>query len=145
MVNDARALLSFYLAEPDPEWDGTYVTVKDPGDGSVEALALVEFEACLSARLGAPNDEVFDGHPLSGRGLDEHTAQLVKNSRWIRELEAINSVHGAYNRGWWRDLKHYVFWFHDSTFECIAKSCKLETYRESMAEMLARMAKRLLG
>src|SRR5262245_56986113 len=30
MVNDNRALLAFLLSVPDPEWDGSYVTVKSP-------------------------------------------------------------------------------------------------------------------
>jgi hypothetical protein len=145
LANDYRALLSFYLREPDPDWDGTYVTMKDPRQGSVESLALVEFKLCYSARLGVPNDEVFDGHPLAGKGLDGYTAQLVKNSRWLREMEAINRGHHRYNPDSWRDLNHYVFWFHDSTFECVAKSYTVECYRESMADMLARMAQRLLA
>src|SRR5262245_3031305 len=116
-VSDNRALLTFYLSEPDPKWDGTYVTVKDPSDGCTEPLALVEFERCHSAKLGGPNDEVFGGHPLYGRGLEGYEAQLVQNSGWVRELEKINSVHRMYNPASWRDLKHYIFWFHDSTFE----------------------------
>lgn len=145
IVSDTRALLSFYLRETDPNWDGSYVTLKDPSDGSVESLALVEFEHCISAKLGGPNDEVFEGHPLSGRGLEPYSAQVVKNSRWIQELESINSVHRMYNPDLWRDSNHYVFWFHDSTFECVARSYKVETHRESMTEMLARMAQRALA
>src|SRR5437016_9773261 len=30
MVNDHRALLAFLLSEPDPAWDGSYVTIKNP-------------------------------------------------------------------------------------------------------------------
>jgi len=41
MVNDNRALLAFLLKEPDPNWDGTYVTVKSPTDEQQEPLALV--------------------------------------------------------------------------------------------------------
>ena len=103
-MNDHRALLSFYLREHDPDWDGSYVTIKDPSDRSVESLALVEFDFCFAARLGAPNDEVFEGHPLAGKGLDGYTAQIVKNSRWIHELENINSVHRMYNADSWRNL-----------------------------------------
>ena len=57
-----------------------------PGSPDVESLALVEFVGCVSARLGSPNDEVFEGHPLSGKGLDGYTAQRVVNSRWLAEL-----------------------------------------------------------
>jgi hypothetical protein len=144
IMNDNRALLAFYLNEPDPNWDGSYVTVNDPASGALEPLALVEFEDCLSAKLGSPNDEVFEGHPLQGRGLKAYKPQRVENSHWLRELERINSVHRLYRPDLWKDLNHYVFWFHDSTFECVARAFRVETFRESMAEMLARMIRRLL-
>ncbi len=124
--NDYKTFLAFYLRVPDPGRDGTYIIVKDPGDGSAESLALVEFFRCVSSRLGTPNDEVLNGHPLFGKGLDGYTAQKVENSRWIAELEAINKVHRCYAPDRWRDLNHYVFWFHDSTFECVAESYKVE-------------------
>ena len=67
------------------------------------------------------------------------------NSRWLAELEAINSVHRCYRPEVWRSLNHYVLWFHDSTFECIARSFTVEVFRESMAELLARACRRLLS
>jgi hypothetical protein len=97
--NDYRCLLTFHVREHDPNWDGTYVTVKDPGSGSVESLAL----------------------------------------------EAVNSVHHRYDPARWRPLHHYVLWFHDTTFECVAESFTVELHRESMAELLARACKRLLS
>ena len=145
MVSDNRALLAFLLNEPDPAWDGTYVTVKNPADEQPEPLALVEFDFCISAKLGAPNDEVFDGHPLSGKGLEAYTAQRVVNSRWLKEIEKINSVHYRYRPESWRDLTHFVFWFHDKTFECIARSYKVETHRVSMKQLLDMMVKRLIS
>lgn len=145
IASDYRTFLAFYVRDVDPNWDGTYVTIKDPGDGSVETLALVEFQNCLSAKLGDPNDEVFEGHPLSGKGLDGYTAQRVVNSRWLAELEATNSVHHCYRPEVWRSLNHYVLWFHDSTFECIARSFSVEVHRESMADLLARACRRLLS
>ncbi len=142
--NDHKTFLTFYVREPDPDWDGSYVIVKDPGDGSVESLALVEFFGCSSAKLGSPNDEVFGGHPLSGKGLDGYAAQRVVNSRWMAELEAINRVHRRYDPARWRNLNHYVFWFHDTTFECVAESFRVEVFRESMVDLLARVCQRLL-
>src|SRR5579883_2405693 len=53
--NDHRCLLTFHVREPDPAWDGTYVTVKHPGSGQAESLALAEFAGCVSAKLGSPN------------------------------------------------------------------------------------------
>jgi hypothetical protein len=144
LVNDYRALLAFLMNEPDPNWDGSYVTIKDPVSDQFERIAVVEFEHCISAKLGGPNDEVFEGHPLSGRGLKAYTAQLVVNSRWIKELETINSVHSMYRSDYWRDLKHFVFWFHDSTFECVAKAFRVDTFRASMKAVLAQMVDRLI-
>lgn len=141
--SDHCAYLAFLLAEPDPDWDGTYANIKSPGDAAAEPLALVEFRSCVSAKLGAPNDEVFEGHPLHGRGLDGYTAQIVINSPWLSELERINSVHSGYHPEPWRALKHYVFWFHDSTFECVAESHAVEVFRESFSSLLARICARI--
>lgn len=145
LQNDYRTFLTFYVNEPDPAWDGTYVTVKDPGDRSVQSLALVEFLGCISARLGSPNDEVLNGHPLYGKGLASYTAQRVVNSRWLAELEAINKVHRGYDPDYWRNKKHYILWFHDTTFECVAESYKVELFRESMADLLAKVCQRLVS
>jgi hypothetical protein len=143
MVNDDKALLAFLLSEPDPAWDGSYVTIKSPGDEQPEPLGLVEFEHCTSAKLGTPNDEVFEGHPLNGKGLEAYGAQRVVNSRWLKELEKINSVHRMYRPEFWKDRNHYIFWFHDSTFECVARSFKEETYRMSMKALLGLMVERM--
>jgi len=128
---------------------GTYMrvdgTMLDREDGSPDSVALVEFKGCASVKMGSPNEEVFGGHPLSGRGLDEYSAQLIQNSKWIAELEAINKVHQYYQAERWRTLKHYVFWFHDSTFECVAESHEVEVYQETMADLLSRACRRLLS
>jgi hypothetical protein len=144
LVNDYRALLAFVLREPDPEWDGSYVRVVDPASTEPEPLALVEFERCVSAKLGSPNDEVFRGHPLHGKGLSSYTAQRVVNSRWLKEIEAINSVHRQYRPSSWADLQHFIFGFHDSTFECLAESFKVEVHRQPMRDLLNRMVDRLI-
>lgn len=141
LVNDYEALLAFIISEPALDCDGSHSVSRDLAHSA--PLALVQFERCLSAKLGAPNDEVFGGHPLSGKGLEPYAAQRVVNSAWLRELEAINAVHPRYAPAQWRDLNHYVFWFKDSTFECIAQSYQIEIYRESMKALLVRMVDRV--
>ena len=42
-------------------------------------------------------------------------------------------------------MHHFIFWFHDSTFECIARSYKVETHRVSMKELLGLMVGRLVS
>lgn len=144
-TNNYRVFLTFYLAIHDPTWDGSYVVVKHPGDESAASLALVEFLGCQVARLGTPNEDVFRGHYLHGRGQESYTAQLVRNSPWIAELRSIHSVHERFRASDWGDLKHYVFWFHDSTFECIARDYRLELHETSMLNLAHEVLRRLLG
>ncbi|MFN3650974.1 MAG: hypothetical protein ACK47B_15470 [Armatimonadota bacterium] len=141
--SDYRTLLSFYAREP--VRDESAIKISTATDPDEELLAVVEFTGCVSAKLGSPNDEVQNGHALYRRGLDSYTAQRVVHSRWLAELEAINSVHACYNPARWAELSHYVFWFHDTTFECIAKSYTVELHRESLAAMLERMCRRLIS
>ena len=144
LVNDHRALLMFLVNVPDPSWDGSYATVKDPASALPESLALVEFKRCISAKLGSPNDEVFAGHPLAGKGMEPYSAQLVKNSRWLAELQTINSVHRGSRPELWGQRHHYVFWFHDTTFECIAEGFEVELHDCSMPELLSKACARLV-
>lgn len=143
-MNDHRAFLIFLVRVVDPNWDGSYATMKDPKSEQIELLALVELHRCISAKLGSPNDEVFDGHPLSGRGLEIYSAQLVRNSRWLSEIQRINSVHAGYKPEAWQQRNHYVFWFHDKTFECIAESFSVDLHRCSMPDLLALACRRLV-
>jgi hypothetical protein len=145
LCNDYKALLTFILRDTKPVGEGASIEIISTADEKVRPVALVEFTPCFIAKLGSPNDEIFHGHPLQGRGLDGYTAQEVVNSRWLAEIEAINKVHHCYNPASWRDRHHYVFWFHDTTFECIARSFKVEVYQESMEAMLARMCQRMLS
>lgn len=144
LCTDYQTLLTFYVNEPDPHWDGTTVNMADPSSPEPELLCLVTFHNCESAKLGHPNDEVQSGHPLAGRGLEGYTAQIIRNSPWIAELAETNSVHPNDDPECWKSLNHYVFWFHDSTFECVAESYDTEVTRESMGSLLGRLNARLL-
>lgn len=144
LCNDYRTFLTFYVSEPDPVWDGTYVTVIDPSSQEEASLCLVTFNNCVSAKLGHPNDEVLSGHALYGRGLEGYTAQIVINSPWIKEVAKNNSVHRGDDPQGWNSLYHYVFWFHDSTFECLAKSYEVELSREPLSQLLNRVQEKLI-
>lgn len=144
LCNDYRTFLTFYVREPDPNWDGTYVKVVNPASTEPLSLCLVTFKHAVSAKMGHPNDEVQRGHPLAGRGLEAYTAQIVKNSPWLKEVAKTNSVHPQHRPDRWTSLNHYVFWFHDSTFECLAESYDVETGSESMPELLRRVQEKLL-
>ena len=143
VANEYRVFLIFLLRVPDPNWDGTYVTIKDPSAGATESLALVEFVHCTAFKMGTPNDEVLSGHSLFGKGLEGYKAQEVFNSRWLKDLQNINKVHMHFDPDSWRDRHHYILWFHDSTFECVARHYKVETFKESFPELVARATRRL--
>jgi hypothetical protein len=145
LCNDYRTFLTFYVREVDPNWDGTYVNVRDPASTEAGSLCLVMFKNCASAKLGHPNDEAQCGHPLAGRGLEGYTAQIVKNTPWLKEVAKTNSAHPYDSPDTWTSLNHYVFWFHDSTFECLAESYEVEVTSETMPELLNRVQKKLLG
>ncbi len=143
--SDNRALLTFYVDEPDPDWDGTYVNIVDPGSKDPVTLCLVTFNSCASAKLGHPNDEVQQGHALAKHGLEGYTAQIVENSPWLAEVAKTNSVHPNDRPEHWESLHHYVFWFHDSTFECLAESFEVEVSKEPMSELFRRVQEKLLS
>jgi hypothetical protein len=144
LCSGQRAFLIFIQRKIDPSWDGTQVTVKSPSSKGAESLALVEFHGA-TVKFGAPNDEVMSGHPLQGKGLMGYGAHYVMNSRWTRELEEINKVHPQYNPEVWKNLKHYLFAFHDETFECIADGHRVETHRTSLPDLVQIVARRMLS
>ncbi|RYX80894.1 hypothetical protein EON83_26490 [bacterium] len=136
IANDYLTFLIFYAREAAPYNDGTPVTLQNPEH---DLLAVVEFKHCMSHRMGTPNEDVHKGHPLFGKGLDSYTAQIVHNSRWLTELETINKVHRYYRESVWQNLTHYIFWFHDGTFECIAESYKVELVQDTLANLLTKV------
>lgn len=127
--NDLQTFLIFLLPDRPPDLNG---------------LAIVEFERCVSAKMGAPNDEVYSGHPLYGKGLEGYRPLQVIHSPWIRELEAINAVHPGYDRTRWQGLTHYFLGFHDCTFECVARSFIVETGHGAISDALATVCRRLM-
>jgi len=143
-LNDYRAFLTFYIRENDPNWDGTYVNVIDPVDETPVSLALVQFNSCAIAKLGAPNDEVFHGHPLEGKGLEAYSPLVIKNSKWIEEIKSINKVHSYYSESHWLNRNHYLFGFHDTTFECIADSFDVSLYKTNMESLMKIVCKKML-
>jgi hypothetical protein len=144
LASDSRTLLLYIRQDAAPYLPADSVHIVNPSDSEELPLAIVEFVRSHGHRFGSPNDEVFHGHPLYGRGLDPYGAHLVLNSRWITEVEAINSVHSQYDPVRWRDLKHYLLLFHDSTFECIARGHELQLLSTTYVRALAVAHERLL-
>ena len=143
VLSDEHKILLAYIVQDTPsDWDGSYVRIIDPST-SGEPLALVEFTFYWSFMFGAPNDEAFHGHPLANRGLHPYGAFQIENSSWIRQLEKMNSVHPYHNPGRFEKLRHYIFAFHDSTFECVAEGFTVSGHEGSLESILPIMQSRL--
>lgn len=142
LSDEHKILLAYIVQDTPPNWDGSQVRVVDRGT-SGEPLALVEFSAYSSFMFGLPNDEAFAGHPLANRGLHPYGAFQIENSSWIRQLEQMNSVHPYHKRQRFERLKHFIFAFHDSTFECVARDFTVSEHEGSLENLLTVMESRL--
>ena len=132
-----------YLVEDRPaDWDGRTVRVVDYATRDVP-IALVEFVRPRAHLFGPPNDEAFTGHPLAARGLHPYGAFEVHASSWVRALERMNRVHPRHDPTRFERLRHFVFAFHDSTFECVAHGYRASTHAGPLSALLPAMSRRL--
>lgn len=103
--------------------------------------AVVEFQRCLLTRFGHPNDEARWGLPKYAScayGIYE-----VKNSSWIKEVVVANrhsfpATSDDYVR------RHFLFTFHDSTFECLADDLSIRVVERPYREVFAGLASRVI-
>jgi hypothetical protein len=137
--DEHHVLLAYLINEPDLDWDGSYVNMVGPDTGD-QLVALVRFESPNAHMFGPPNDEAFSGHPLASCGLSPYAVFEINDSSWLRRLERMNSVHPHHDRvRFMANRRHFVFAFHDTTFECIAKGFTFEVTRASLQSVLPRM------
>jgi hypothetical protein len=142
VADEHRVFLIYLLEILEPGWDGSTVRVVDAD--SSEPAAIVEFEMVTAHTLGPPNDEAFAGHPLAARGLKPYTAFRIDESSWLRGLERMNRVHEYHDRKrFMTDKNHYVFAFHNSIFECVARCFTVNSHpgppREAVASVVGRL------
>jgi hypothetical protein len=137
LADDTTLLLAYLVSEPDPNWDGGYATsVSIESEGLV---AIVRFRFPRAHIFGPPNDEAFHGHPLAGRGLGPYAVWEVRHSSWIRQLERMNAVHPYHRSEQFAAYRHFIFAFHDSTFECVAEDFEVSVQPGSIRAALAKM------
>ncbi len=137
-----KTLLLYYIAEHDPDWDGSYVRMASPASQAVRGIALVEFERCTDVKFGGPNDEA--GHWLVGRGYGGYGPYLVKNSQWIEEGMRLGSRHPNFDPSTWPEQNHYLLAFRDQTLDCLADGYRIEELRISYPEALDVARQRLI-
>ena len=100
------------------------------GDGGLTLTYVAEHEkhvritfvAPLVHYFGPPDDETLEAHPLAAAGLTRHAAFETHNSRWVEELRTMNRAHPQHSNVRFDRLRHFIWTFHDSTFECLAEN-----------------------
>lgn len=129
--------LAYYMQDVADGWDGTTVRVLSDSDGD-EPCALIVFQMAYVHMFGPPNDEAFAGHPLASRGLRPYAVFEVRHSSWIHALERMNAVHPHHKPEHFSRYRHFIFAFHDTTFECIAESFTVSIHRGTVRSVLLR-------
>jgi len=125
VADESTVALRYATAESD----------QDEGDLGIQ-MAIVRFESCWAHYFGSPNSEALHGHPLYGRGLTFYGIFEVLDSSWIRLMEKRNRVHQHHSPARYAELRHFIFTFNDSTFECVAESVTSQTALWRDAEVL---------
>lgn len=141
VADEGIVQLAYLAQDSDPDWDGT--SIRSVDQRSDEPVVLITFQRTRAWFHGPPNDEAFTGHPLAERGLHPYAVFRVDDSSWVRRLERMNSVHPYHRPEVFELLNHYVFAFHDSTFECVAQGLTPEVIDGPLASVVLRMAQAL--
>jgi hypothetical protein len=108
----------------------------------VAGTAVVEFKRCLVSRFGYPNDEARWGIPQYENvsyGIYE-----VLNSTWIKEVVRMNRYRFPKTTDAYV-AKHFLFAFHDDTFECLADDLTIEVVNEPYHMTFERIRRRALA
>jgi hypothetical protein len=111
LQNDYSAIMTF-----------SAVTIGSDGSRTKTGTAIIELDRCQWTTFGYPNDEAIAGHPLYGRGLCAYGIFEVHDSHWVRRMFEQNKVSFPNTKPW--SVRHFLFSFHDSTFECICHGIK---------------------
>jgi len=141
LSDEGKTLLAYLKSDVPDDWDGSSVRIVD--HRSEGPIVMVEFKAVYALMFGPPNDEAFSGHPLYERGLQPYAAFEIVNSSWIRSLEKMNSVHPYHRPEEFEKRRHFVFAFHDSTFECVTDGFEVSEMRGSMRTIVPVLADKL--
>jgi len=115
-----------------------YYMQDEPDEFMLEAVGLVKFEGFHAFQFGPPNDEAFNGHPLYAKGLRPYGMFQINNSTWIKDLCQRNSVHPYHSDAVFSKLSHFVWSFHDTTLEVVAKGYVFTLTQGSPKSVLAK-------
>jgi len=144
LADDDGVLIAYY-SEPPAIASSPAAPLEVAPTTSDLPVAIAAFASPLAHLFGPPNDEALSGHPLASRGLHAYGSFEVLHSSWIRALERMNAVHPNHRPEAFSGYRHFVFTFHDSTFECIARDISFHTHPAPLHSALPRMLMLLGG
>lgn len=104
--DERRTILTFNAVKPQP--DGRRL---DAG------TAVVTFQGCQITKFGYPNDEAYGPFPWL-QDTDSNIVEIL-DSPWPREIARLNQ-YAFPDTKVSTFLRHFLFLFHDSSFECLA-------------------------
>jgi hypothetical protein len=85
-----------------------------------EAFAVITFQSWSDLKMGGPNDEALNGHPLYNYGLQPYSIHRIEDSPWLDALDRQNAAHPLHSSARFRDSKvHYLFALKEETIECV--------------------------
>ena len=125
------------------EW-GTFVTFPE----QIAGTAVVELLGCKAATHSYSTNLGHDGRPYSYFGLKPGAVFEITGSPWLHRTEEDIAFHApkTTTRGRTttkaKPLRHFVFTFHDTTYQCIAEGLQATlcfgNYGDIAAQLLHR-------
>ena len=118
------------LLQTDDDAFLTFNAVHMTSDGKrgTAGTGVIELEGCYITKFGYPNDEGLGGHPLYKHGLGFYDVFEVLDSSWIQQMT---------------EQRHFIFTFHDSTFECVANSLRATLSTEPYEQIFRQITQRV--
>ena len=101
------------------------ITIGPDGSRAKTGTAIIELDRCQWTMFG---------YPLYGRDLCAHGIFEVHNSHWVRRMFEQNKVSFPNTKPW--NVRHFVFSFHDSTFQCICQGIKASSVSQEPYSMI---------
>ncbi|MBO5094080.1 MAG: hypothetical protein J6C33_06960 [Lachnospiraceae bacterium] len=89
-----------------------------------KSKAKIIFHNCYQYRIGAPNDEgfyIYNQSRYKKYGVKWGEFYLIHNSDWQQNFPNPIQICTPHD-----NLQHYLFYFRDETFECIASSYSID-------------------
>jgi hypothetical protein len=87
----------------------------------------IVFKSYLIFKNGYPNDEVYSVQEKFVKNhLMPSVLYQIVNSAWVNEIKKINRVHPRHEDKLFDKAKHFLIFFQDETFECIADSYEVQ-------------------